>query len=234
MLLAIVAIALSESALQAPSGMAYNSDGLLFVSWMRSNVITVHRGLEEVGRIEGGLNSPRGLAFGHDGHLYVADSGSHRVLVFDRSGALLRTLGGEGTEDGKFRAPYDVLVDPRGNLIVADTYNNRLQFFDSEGRHIKSFGSLGDQPGRFREPAGIAFANGLLYVAGGWLGRVDVYAYDADAVSLSFQRSISGFGVCGDVAALQDGSIVALDRNNGWIGRWDKDGNELKRFAGGS
>lgn len=234
MLLAVLALGMTQSALEAPAGVAYDAEGLLYVSWMGSNVITVHRGVEEVRRIEGGLSAPRGLAFDDAGRLYVADSGSHRVLVFDRSGSLLRTLGGEGTADGQFRAPYDVLVDARGNIIVADTYNNRLQFFDGEGRHLKTFGALGDQPGQFREPAGLALSNGSLYVAGGWLGRVDVYDYDARTLSPTFRRSITGFWVCGDVAVLADGSIVALDRNNGWLGRWDKDGNEVKRFGGGS
>ncbi|MEW5884819.1 MAG: NHL repeat-containing protein, partial [Armatimonadota bacterium] len=234
MLLAILALGMTQSALEAPAGVAYDAEGLLYVSWMGSNVITVHRGVEEVRRIEGGLSAPRGLAFDDAGRLYVADSGSHRVLVFNRSGSLLRTLGGEGTADGKFRAPYGVLVDARGNIIVADTYNNRLQFFDGEGRHLKTFGALGDQPGQFREPAGLALSNGSLYVAGGWLGRVDVYDYDARTLSPTFRRSITGFWVCGDVAVLADGSIVALDRNNGWVGRWDRDGNEVKRFGGGS
>lgn len=234
MLLAFLALGITQAALEGPAGLALDAEGLLYVSWMRSNVITVHRGFEEVARIAGGLNAPRGLAFDSAGRLYVADSGSHRVLVFDRSGSLLHQFGGEGSEDGKFRSPYDVLLDGEGQVIVADTYNNRLQFFDREGRHLKTFGSLGDQPGQFREPAGLALAGGLLYVASGWLGRVDVFAYDARSVTLTFQRSIPGFWVCGDVVVQRDGSVVALDRNSGWIGRWDKGGSEIKRFSGGS
>jgi hypothetical protein len=234
MLLAILALGMTQFDLRSPAGLAYDSEGVLYVSWMDSNVITVHRGIDEVRRIGEGLNSPRGLAFDQVGRLYVADSGSHRVLVFDRGGALLRTIGGEGSGDGQFRSPFDVLVDDRGNLIVADTFNNRLQIFDAEGRHQRTFGTLGDQPGQFREPAGLAFSSGLLYVAGGWNGRVDVFAYDSRALTLTHVRSLQGFWVCGDVAVLTDGSMVAVDRNNGWVGRWDKDANEVKRFTGGS
>lgn len=233
MLFVVLGLATATSALEAPAGLAYAPEGLLYVSWMDSNVITLHRGVEEVRRIEGSLSAPRGLALDTAGRLYVADSGSHRVLVFDQGGKLLRAIGGEGTEDGRFRSPFDVLVDDQGNLIVADTFNNRLQLFSADGKHLKTFGSPGDQPGQFREPAGLALSNGMLYVAGGWNGRADVFAYDSRSLSLSHVRSLQGFWVCGDVAVLADGSIVALDRNNGWIGKWDKDGNEVKRFTGG-
>ncbi len=218
----------------APAGLAEDAKGRLYVSYAGSNEIAVHEGSLIRRRLHPPVKGPRGLAFDASGRLYVADSGNHRIAVLDENGTLLFSFGGEGAGPGQFRTPYDVLVDDLGTVIVADTFNSRLQFFDSEGHHRKSFGSLGEEPGQFREPAGLALVNGVLYVANGWNGRVDLFRYDPQTLDLQFLRSIPGFWVCGDVAVGKDGAIYALDRNNGWIGKWDRDGNELKRFGGGN
>ena len=50
----------------------------------------------------GTLSSPRNVAAGPDGLIYVADSGNHRIQVFDRDGTFVRGWGGFGAAPGQF------------------------------------------------------------------------------------------------------------------------------------
>lgn len=67
----------------------------------------------------------------YDGRIYVSDYLGHRVLVYGKSGRLIRVLGKKGVEPAEFQIPYGVLVDKGGNLYVNDRGNRRVQVFDS-------------------------------------------------------------------------------------------------------
>jgi len=57
--------------------------------------------------------------------------------------------------------------------LYADTYNNRIKVLNPETREVRSFAGTGEAGfkdgelafARFNEPAGLAAANGKLYVA---------------------------------------------------------------------
>jgi hypothetical protein len=88
------------------------------------------------------------VAIGPDGNLYVGDLGNYEVRVFDISGALVRTIGREGSGPGEFGAIYSVqwLGD---TLAVLDQSNGRIGFFSKEGEwldHRPSIGRLTDSP----------------------------------------------------------------------------------------
>ena len=89
-----------------------------------------------------GMNAPRGLAFDAAGNrLFVADTGYHRVLVFDVAaitngeaavnvlGQTSFTAGGTGLAQNRLNSPRGLAL--AGNLLyVADTSNNRVMIFD--------------------------------------------------------------------------------------------------------
>jgi DNA-binding beta-propeller fold protein YncE len=62
--------------------------------------------------------------------IYVADSGNHRVLVFDFQGKLLKIIGKEGQGPAEFSNPSGLFILEDGGLAVADVDNNRIQIFD--------------------------------------------------------------------------------------------------------
>jgi DNA-binding beta-propeller fold protein YncE len=74
---------------------------------------------------------PLGLAFDAAGDLFVTDVGSNpqKVLEFDPSGALVRTIG----TDAGLSFPNGVAVDATGNVYVTDGNNGRLLVFDGDG-----------------------------------------------------------------------------------------------------
>lgn len=68
--------------------------------------------------------------------IYVADTGNHRVQIFNAdSFAYVATLGvstAPGTDNAHFNLPRDAVLDPSlGEIIVADSGNSRLQRFDA-------------------------------------------------------------------------------------------------------
>lgn len=104
----------------------------------------------------------RGAALGVDprGRLFVVDAGRGAVLVRDRDGTPLFTLGGPGTRAGEFDAPAD--VDPTNGLtiFVADAGNGRIQRFSDDGQFLEAL-----PVGRV-DPASDRFGRQPVYDAG--------------------------------------------------------------------
>ena len=105
---------------------------------------------------------PLGITFDAAGNLYVTDvaSSPQAVLVFDRSGALTRTLGkAEG-----LNFPNGVAVDSSGTVYVTDSSNGRLLVFDPAGSLVAQVGR-GTGQGNLGLPRGVAIdGKGRVYV----------------------------------------------------------------------
>ena len=65
--------------------------------------------------------------------VFVADRVSHRVQVFTKVGAYVRTIGGNGQGDGndQLRDPSGVAVESGkdGHVYVVDSQNDRVNVF---------------------------------------------------------------------------------------------------------
>jgi hypothetical protein len=86
---------------------------------------------------------PTNIAFAPNGDLFVADGyGSAFIMKYTKDGKLLKTFGGGGTADGKFRTPHGLWCVPNAGghaeLVVCDRANARLQYFDLEGTHLRT------------------------------------------------------------------------------------------------
>ena len=123
---------------------------------------------------------PTAVAVAPNGDLFVADGyGKSWVHQFDKERKYLRSIGGPGTEPGKFKTPHGLWIDTRGSepeLLVADRENHRLQRFDLQGQH------KGVIDGMFRRPCGAHQSGGLLAVAD-LAGRVTLLGKDNQLVA---------------------------------------------------
>ena len=188
--------------------------------------------------VEPNFSSPRGMSIHNDNTIFVADTGNHRVQVFDLNGTLLYTLGSEGSGEGELLSPEDVAVwrskHPINDSVVAvaDTGNHRIQVFHANGTPSFSFGSRGGGDGNFSSPQGVAIDDqeGLIAVADTGNHRVQVF-WPNGTFLLKFGSEGTGnmsFSSPEDVAFNQYELVVA-DTGNDRLQVYEMD---LWRFKG--
>lgn len=89
--------------------------------------------------------------------VWVADSGNHRIQIFqlhDDHATLVQTIGSEGTEAGQMRFPYDLFFDEHGDLYVCEFGNHRVQKFNRDGQSLWIWESPGSGPSALYQPWG--------------------------------------------------------------------------------
>ncbi|MDO8632090.1 MAG: 6-bladed beta-propeller [Phycisphaerales bacterium] len=126
------------------------------------------------------LRRPAGIAYNAtNDRLYVTDSWLHSVLVFDRSGLLVKSFGERGGGEGQFNFPSQITCSAEGAVLVADSMNFRVQRFSAEGEFLSEFGQKGDASGDFALPKGVAVdAQGSIWVVDAQFENVQAFTAD--------------------------------------------------------
>lgn len=176
----------------SPVHLAFAADGTLYVSeaaTMEILALSPPTYQTVVRRYAGADPNPfqgiGGLAVDSVGGLWVSDPVSHVVRKLDvATGALIATIGGQGTGNGEFYEPNGVAVDLQGNLYVADTGNARVQRFAPSGTFLGSWGSSGSEPNQFNRPLGVAVDDGgFVVVTDQYYGRFQKFTTDGRAIA---------------------------------------------------
>ena len=138
------------------------------------------------------LGAASGVATDRAGNVLVFHRGDAQkpVLVFDRSGAFLRSFGG-----GLFSSTHGLRVDPDGNVWATDSANHTVVKFSLDGKVLLTLGERdvpGDDAKHFNRPTDVAFAkNGDFYVSDGY-GNSRVVQFDKAG------RFLRAWGTMGD------------------------------------
>jgi uncharacterized protein YjiK len=188
---------------------------------------------------------PTDVAVNSSGNVYVADTGNHRIQVFDSSGTYVTTLGSSGSGDNQFQDPYGIAVDGNDNIYVADEENHRVQIFNSGHTYQATLG-VTDEPGgdnsRFDHPRGVAVdSEGRVYVADrdnarvqrctvvGASGACETFVGETDVTSDDFAHLQAPL----DVAVDDQDRVYVLDSYwNQRIQIFDSDGAYLTTIGG--
>jgi DNA-binding beta-propeller fold protein YncE len=111
------------------------------------------------------LVAPDGSIFVAEGHSSAPNSNA-RILKFDRTGKLIKTIGKFGTGPEDMDQPHALAMDSRGRLFVGDRSNNRILIMDQDGKLLDTWY-------QFSRPSGIYIdANDVIYVADSESGSV--------------------------------------------------------------
>jgi len=151
---------------------------------------------------------PLGITFDTAGNLFVTDvsASPQRILEFDRSGALVRTLG---TTAG-LNFPNGIAVDKAGYVYVTDGNNGRLLVIDQNDQVVAQVGR-GVGEGNLGLPRAMVIDDsGRVYVADATGQGVFVYdSYKPGDRGLNYLGFFGGEGVSN--GAFQYPNGIALD-----------------------
>lgn len=160
-----------------PSGLATDDTGTVYFSVPGENRILCILGCDAslqpfpctggAGTQPARFQSPRGLLITkHRNALFVADSGNHRIQIFDLSTAQLLGIWGQsgltstpspGTAPGEFDTPWALVEDNSSNIYVLDYGNRRIQKFNPAGDVVPSFATNVQSSNPLTQPSAIAF-----------------------------------------------------------------------------
>jgi len=71
------------------------------------------------------------VKFDESGKIYVVDSGNDRIVILDRDGNFIKSVGRKGQGPGEFNNPMSILIN-NDNIFVNDQRNGRVQIFDKD------------------------------------------------------------------------------------------------------
>ena len=236
----------------APSGVAVNSAGDVWVSVWSNNVVyeyepgenaqheTTWTRLAEIKSLTcsgaGSLRNPFGISLDSEGNLWVADSGNHRLVELSSSGSCVKTVGVPYPEEGgpgkgtpvEFNDATDVAENPISkNLLVTDMFNQRVVELTKSGEYKHELGEpgkWGSGPGEFHLPQGLAVAsNGHVLVSEPFNDRVQ------EVEATSQEGKASYLGHVG--AEFPESQAVAIGPGgNAWVGDNRSMANDVREF----
>lgn len=149
-----------DAQLDGPAGMAFDSQGNLFVAEMDGNrvlkldgnhswKIAVYAGTGQAGfggdngpRLQARFDKPSDIAIDAQDNVYVADMGNHRVRKIAPDGTVttlvgvgLAGFGGDGgpSEAAWLSLPTSVAADNQGSVFIADSGNHRVRAVKADG-----------------------------------------------------------------------------------------------------
>lgn len=176
---------------EGPAGIAVDIDGTIFFSDPQANRVWRIDGCDSSlapapcmgkdGSAPGQFQTPRGLLLLRRRRaLLVADSGNHRIQVFDPVSAQLIEIWGQpapadnpqpSSLPGRFDMPWTLTADSSGNVYVVDYGNKRVQKFNPLGQVVTSFWNRLAAAGILSQPSDVA--------VGEVNGAVRIYILDA-------------------------------------------------------
>lgn len=177
-------------ALAEPSGIWVTEDDSKYIADMKRKQVVVFDADNRFKRVYGNkdlFDKPVDVAV-YENSVYVCDMDKNQILVLDRqSGALKKSIGELGQEEGKLYKPSHISLDSAGNVYINDAFNYRTQKFDGNGRYIKSFGYHGDTFGAFARPKGLDIdRGGHMYVVDSAYENVQIFDAESGQLLLFF------------------------------------------------
>lgn len=205
-----------EGALKKPLGVALDAQGHIYVADVEEQAVFVFDGvgmfLKKYGEAKM-FARPVDVVASDDGEkIFVLDAGGidsqqHRVVVLNKAGELVQTIGRRGTGEGEFNLPTQIALDSKGHIYVLDAGNFRIQVFTPEGKYERSWGQVGRNFGDLARPRGLAVdGEGNVYVTDAAFRNFQVFNAAGELL-----MSIGGEGLTDEPGQFSLPAGVAID-----------------------
>jgi len=147
-----------------PSDIAIGPNGDIYlVDGLNNRIIVVDstgkRKFEfgQQGEGQGEFKYPLGIDISDDGKVFIADTGNHRIQVFNLKGDFNYMFIVKSGPKERPSDPVDVLVSGlKNNLYIADNDNHKIKVYNQNGTFEFEWGKFGEEPGEFRYPGILA------------------------------------------------------------------------------
>jgi len=112
-----------------------NNHQLLVVDYALNCVHSCSPGIQKSvkfgteGSDRGQLKDPCSIITDESNLILVADTGNHRISIFNTDGSCVHCFGSLGLEEGQFRRPRGIAISPNGTIYITDSQNKRIQVF---------------------------------------------------------------------------------------------------------
>lgn len=173
---AVTALGAYTTALSAPTRLAADAAGNLYVVESQAGQVAVFDTFGRLTAVHTGLGRPLGIAVDAQGRIYLGDEQTGSVTVRDSDWTPLYALGAGA---GEFGLPGYIAVDPASNTVyVSDGSADEIKVYSGASR-INRFGSHGSGYGQFSFPTGIGVSPaGEVFVMDQGNDRLQVFSRD--------------------------------------------------------
>lgn len=211
--------------LAQPHDAAFSPDGrLIYLTDMANSrmVVLSAMTLQLVGSFgDNDLSRPHDAEFDRAGRLLVADTGNHRVAIYEVKGADARLVG----ELKGLSSPEGIAVAPDGRIFVTNTGGGSVSVF-RDGSMERTVGRYGSRNGEFSRPHDVeAASDGSIYVVDSGNHRVQVFSSNmehratfGDALKLNEPKYLHFDGAHIWLADEYNHRILLLDRRHRVLG----------------
>jgi len=135
----------------------------------------------------GQLGRPLGMDVDKDGNLFVLDGIKKQIIVYNRDGKFLRTIG----DPLDFSRPAGLGVNSDGSRVYAvdiggsSSDTHKIMVYDGQsGEKLSEIGKRGSKPGELNLPRDVSVAaDGSIYVVDGGNFRVQKFSADGKYIS---------------------------------------------------
>lgn len=177
-------------------------------------------------------SNPVMVAVGQEGRLYVLCRGDiatdiRRTSIEDED---FGTIGGAGTDDGRFIWPTALVMDGDGNLVICDEALHRVTTITTAGAFVAKWGEHGAGDGQLNRPSGMALdGEGNVYLADTLNHRIQKFTRDGRFL-LKWGTLGSGEGELNmpwGVAVDDEGAVYVADWRNDRVQKFTGEGRFL-------
>jgi sugar lactone lactonase YvrE len=203
------------TSLKAPSGLALDASGNLFVADAAAPAVYEYKGGTGAPiSIGSGFTKPTGVATDGAGNLYVVDQGAGTVSLFTSNAGSYITAGTGAVLASGLSSPTDIVVSGTGSIYVSNTGKNLVEQYPNASR-IGSLGSTLSLGTNLSGPTGLSLdPSGNLFIADTGNNRVVQLGYSGAQTALG-----TGLSAPTGVAAEASGSVLVADQGNGRVVR---------------
>ena len=202
--------ALVSSGLNAPQGVAVDSQGNVYIADSSNNAIKKWTAsTQQVTTLAFfGLNNPTGVAVDSQGNVYIADEKNLAIKEWSAATGQVTPLVWSG-----LGSPFGVAVDGQGNVYFSDASHNAIKEWVAATQRVTTLVSSG-----LNAPLGVAVdAQGNVYFADAKNNAIKEWTAANKQVSTLVSSGLNN--PCG-VAVDGDGNVYFADTGNNAIKEW--------------